>query len=300
MTYGEDFVPIDDAALESPTYPTVFGIQMSPKVQGILIALLGLVGAFFLFRQFVGEVQAEKNLISERVAGKEDTLENREENLQRVEEIQAELDEVLDQREAIYSLLGDPSSLDTLLLDVNQQIKSSNASIEQAIAQDFDNTEGVQLASLGLTPAQIDRFRALTVEDPILQRVFYTSELWQFSPTGLSGVVQDESYGPELTEKLERQVVEVSFRSLFPQAQAIIRNMERLEPLLIIRDFEQNWVNLDGSLEAEDLVGLTRPLETSFTMEVLVPIGDPREPPEVPDPDEAAEGEEGAEGTEEE
>ncbi|MEO1300623.1 MAG: hypothetical protein AAFW75_33640, partial [Cyanobacteria bacterium J06636_16] len=195
---------------QEPAYPTVFGIQLSPKVQGILIALLGLLGAFLLFRQFVGDVQTERNTIADRVAGKEDTLENREENLQRVEAIHAELDEVLDQREAIYSLLGDPSSLDTLLLDVNQQIKASNATIEQAIAQDFDATAGAQLTTLGLTPTQIDRFRALTVEDPILQRVFYTSELWQFSPTGLSGVVQDESYGPELTGKLERQVVEVS------------------------------------------------------------------------------------------
>ena len=295
MTYGDDFVPVDDAALEGPSYPTVFGIQLSPKVQGILLALLGLGAAFFVFRQFVQPVRQTQSELAERVAGKEDTLANREENLRRVEEVQAELDKVLDQREAIYSLLGDESSLDTLLLDVNQQIKSSNASIEQAIAQDFDNTSGVQLASQGLTPTQIERFRTLTVEDPILQRIFYTSELWQFSPTGLSGVIQDESYGPELTGRLERQVVAVSFRSLFPQAQAIIRNMERLEPLLIIRDFQQNWVDLEGSLDAEDLVGLTRPLETNFTMEVLVPIGDPREPPTVPDPAESEEGEEEAE-----
>ncbi|MEO0984585.1 MAG: hypothetical protein AAFY20_03445 [Cyanobacteria bacterium J06639_14] len=300
MTYGDDFVPIDDPALEGPSYPTVFGVELSPKIQGILLALLGLAGAFFLFTQLVQPVQQRQAELAERVAGKEDTLANREENLQKVEEAQAELDRVLTQREGIYSLLGDPSSLDTLLLDVNQQIKASNASIEQAIAQDFDNVGGTQLANLGLTATQIDRFRTAFAEDPLVQRTFYTSELWEFSPTGLSGILQDESYGPELTGKLERQVVQVSFRSLFPQAQNIIRNMERLEPLLIIRDFEQKWVDLDGDLDAEDLVtlGLTRPLQTDFTMEVLVPVGDPREPPEVPDPAEAEEGEEGAEGEE--
>ena len=304
MTYGDDFAPIDDAqALESPAYPTVFGIELSPRIQGILIAILGLAGAFFLFRQFVGSVQVQQREIAERVANKEETLANREENLQRVEEVQEELDRVLTQREGIYNLLGDPASLDTLLLDVNQQIKASNASIEEAIARDFDNTGGTQLATLGLTAAQIERVRTAFADDPLLQRTFYTSELWQFNPTGLSGVVQDEMYGPELVGKLERQVVTVSFRSLFPQAQSIIRNMERLEPLLILRDFEQRWVDLEGSVTSEDLVGVTRPLETTFTMEVLVPIGDPREPPAVPDPaaegEAGEEGEEGEEGTEE-
>ena len=300
MTYGDDFVPIDDAqALEGPTYPTVFGIELSPRIQGILIALLGLAAAFFLFRQFVQSVQEEQSEIAARVANKEETLANREENLQRVEEVQEELDRVLTQREGIYNLLGDPASLDTLLLDVNQQIKASNASIEDAIARDFDNTGGAQLATLGLTATQIERVRTAFADDPLLQRTFYTSELWQFSPSGLSGVVQDEFYGPELVGKLERQVVTVSFRSLFPQAQNIIRNMERLEPLLILRDFEQRWVELEGSVDAEDLVGVTRPLETTFTMEVLVPIGDPREPPAVVEPDEEGEEGEDEEGADE-
>lgn len=299
MTYGDDFVAIDDSqALDGPSYPTAFGIELTPKILGILAAIVGLAAAFFLYTRLVQPVQQRKSEIAERVNTKEDTLENREANLQEIQEVQAELDEALDQREAIYSLLGTPASLDTLLLDINQQIKSSNASIGQAIGSDFDTVNAPLLTSIGLTATQIDRIRTRFVEDPLLQRFFYTSELGQFSPTGESGLLQDELlYGPELTGQLERQVVDVSFRSLFPQAQNIVRNLERLEPLVIIRNFNQEWAELEGDAQAEDLIGITRPLNTNFTLEVLVPVGDPREPPEPPAP-EPVEGEEGAEGEE--
>lgn len=298
MTYNEDFAPVDDVqAVEDPSYPVAFGVELTPKIQGIGIALLGLVGAFFLYTRVVQPAQEEKTEIEQRVADKEEILRNQEASLEEIESVRAELERALEKREAIYSLLGDASSLDTLLLDINQVIKSSNASIERAIATDFDTLNATQLASFGLTPTQIQRIRTEFAEDPIRQRLFYTSELWQFNPDSASGVIQDELYGPELLGKLERQVVEINLRSLFGQAQTIIRNLERLEPLVIIRDFEQEWAEIND-VDDELLQGLTRPLETNFTLEVLVPVGDPREPPELPEPEATEEGEgEAGEGT---
>ena len=48
MTFTDDFVPVDDAdALDSPSYPSAFGIELTPKVQGIGLAVLGVGGGDF-------------------------------------------------------------------------------------------------------------------------------------------------------------------------------------------------------------------------------------------------------------
>jgi type IV pilus assembly protein PilO len=49
MTFSEDFAPIEgDQDLElEPSYPVAFGIELTPKVQGIALALLGVGGHFF-------------------------------------------------------------------------------------------------------------------------------------------------------------------------------------------------------------------------------------------------------------
>ena len=46
MTVGDDFIPVEEGQeLDEPSYPTVFGISLTPVVSGIGIAVLGLVGA---------------------------------------------------------------------------------------------------------------------------------------------------------------------------------------------------------------------------------------------------------------
>ena len=298
MTFTDDFVPVEEVdELEGPSYPVVFGVELTPKVQGIALAILGIGGAIFLFTRVIAPLQTERNAIQQRIEEKEITLANQEESLRQIEEVQAELDRVLTQREGIYSLLGDPTSLDTLLLDTNQQIEKSNAAIAGAIAGDLTQAQGATLTSIGLSQQQVDRIVQEFAADPIAQRQAFTSELFGFDPVGLPGPVGDE-YGSELNGKLERQIVQVSFRGLFNQTQNILFNLERLEPLLIIRDFNQEFASVPDGIDAteEDFNRLgIRPLDTSFTMEVLVPLGDPREPPEPPAP-EPAEGEEGAEG----
>lgn len=286
MTFTDDFVPVEEMEdLEGPSYPVAFGVELTPKVQGIGLAVLGLVGAGVLFTRLVSPVQTQLADLNRRVEEKEITLENQAASLQQIEEVQAELDQVLTQREGIYSLLGDPTSLDTLLLDTNQQIEKSNASIAGAIAGNLSEAQAAQLTSLGLSQQQVNRVIQAFSEDPVAQRSLFTSELLSFDPVGLPTPIGDE-YGPELSGKLERQLVNVNIRGLFNQTQNILYNLERLEPLLIVRDFNQQLGDLQGDVSEDQANRLgIRPLSTSFTMEVLVPTGDPREPPTPPAPE---------------
>lgn len=283
MTFTDDFAPIEgvDDFEEGPSYPTVFGIEFNPTAQGIGVAILGIAIAVGIFVRLVQPVTQERTDLADTVAQKEAELARQRELLADEEELLAELEEAIEQRVGIYSLLGTPSSLDTLLLDINQQIQGTNAGLGAAL--------GGALAPM----AQI--LRSEEVEEADI-RAFYTAELRQFNPAGSSGIVNDGTYGPELDGKLERQVVNVSFSSLFDQGQAILRNLERLEPLLLIRDFNQTWTSPVVPVPDIALRRITRPITTTFTLEVLVPVGDPTEIPEPPPPEPTPEEGETVEG----
>ncbi|HEY9735790.1 MAG TPA: hypothetical protein V6D06_05885 [Trichocoleus sp.] len=283
MTATGDYIEDNQALDQGPAYPTAFGIELTPRVQAILLALLGLLGAYLMYNYLVRPVQQQKRDLEQQVADKQAQVQQQSSQLQQVAQLEAELGDVLDQRVGVYELLGDRRSLDTLLLDINQQIENSNATIENVIQGDFNNVSGAQLAALGLNQQQIAQVRNRLANDPVLQRSFYTSELGQFNPAAPVPIT-DSSLGTELNGKLERYTVAVTMRALYPQTLSILRNIERLEPLVIIRDFRQDPAPLRGDLSEEDIRGLSRPLSSSFTLDVLVPTVDPTVPPTPPPP----------------
>lgn len=295
MTAG-DFISADDnQALDQqgPTYPTAFGIEFTPKIQAIAIAIAGLVGAYFLYQYLVKPVQEQKTTLEQQVAEKEQQVQQQEANLKKIEALEAELATAMGKRAAVYELLGTPQSLDTLLLDINQQIQNSNAAISDVLRADFDKTGGeAQLAALGLNSQQIAQVRNLFANDPVIQKLLYTSELFAFNPTE-SIIIEDGSYGDELDGKLQRYSVEVSLQALFPQTLNILRNIERLEPLVEIRDFRQEIANPPEGVNEEDLGGISRLLDTQFTLDVLVPVNDPAEPPALKPAEPEEEGKKG-------
>ena len=286
MTVSGDFIPAEEnQAFESdPTYPVAFGIELNPKVQGIGVALVGIVGAVFLYTQVIQPTQETKASLKTSIEQKEAQLAQQEASLRQIEEVQAALDRAVEQRAEIYSLLGDANSLDTLLLDINQQIKGSNAGLSRVVGGGLQTLGFFDqyFRTLGFSPQQRERLRAQFVEQPAV-RFVYQAELHQFTPQiESSGVVNDGVFGPQLDGKLERQTVTVSIQALFQQTQAIIRNLERLEPLVIMKDFQQDIAPPRGGVSEEDLQGLPRPLNTNFTLEVLVPTGGPGDLPEPP------------------
>lgn len=289
MTATGDFLPIDENQefeQAGPAYPVAFGIEFTPKIQAIALTLLGVAGAFALFHFLVKPVRENIKELNSQVAQKEAQIKQQQSSLQEVAALQGQLDQVIGQRVEIYSLLGNSKSLDTLLLDINQQIENSNAAVSDVIRADFDRLDNGQLAALGLNKQQIGRVRSLYADDPVLQRLLYTSELTSFVPGPATPVTDGP---PELNGKLQRSTVDVSMQALFPQTLSILRNIERLEPLIIVRDFRQTIAQPPQGANEADLVGITRLLDTSFTLEVLVPLIDPTEPPPPPEP--PAEGE---------
>ncbi|NJL03089.1 MAG: hypothetical protein HC910_21900 [Spirulinaceae cyanobacterium SM2_1_0] len=184
MTATGDFLSPEEQNLQQvgPTYPTAFGVELTPRIQAIALVLLGLLGAYLLYNFLVKPVQEQKTTLEAEVSQKEAQVEQQKASIQNIAELQAELDATIQQRVGVYGLLGDPQSLDTLLLDINQQIQNSNAAIADVLRADFDRTGQAQLAALGLNQAQIQRVRSQFAGDPVTQKLLYTSELGQFTP----------------------------------------------------------------------------------------------------------------------
>ena len=285
MTSSGDFLPFDPnrttAQEDLINYPTAFGVRLTPRIQAIGLTLLGLAAAYALFNMLVKPVLEEKARLEAEVAEKQTQLDQQASTLQGVADLRAELDQALAQRVEVYGLLGNGQSLDTLLLDINQQIQASNAAIADALRTRPDRLNPAQLSTLGFNPTQVQRLRSQFGADPATQRLLYTSSLTRFAPTAPLPYTDGP---PGLANKLKRQTVEVSMRALFPQALNIVRNIERLEPLIIIRDLQQEIAPPPSGVSEEDLQGLPRQLNTSFTLEVLVPAIDPSTPPPPPEP----------------
>ena len=151
----------------------------------------------------------------------------------------------------VRSLFATEDSLNTLLLDVNERVQSVNAGV----------TDPDKRASL----AQFDL------------------------NTDKSGVINDSSLGAEVNGKLERRVYDVQIKGSYPQTQSIIRNIERLQPLLIVTGLTSNLDRATQKIVLDDKGRITptgqpdTQILTAFQLSALLPV-DPNKPAEPPKP----------------
>jgi type IV pilus assembly protein PilO len=201
MTVGGDFIP-GDGNLETPSYPKVFGITISPTVAALLLVILGAIGAYVLWSYLVQPSLQRNQELKQDIASKEDQLRNQEGAQKQIADAKNKLQEAKQLHSDVLSLFATKESLDTLLLDVNERVQAVNA--------------GIQDPDRRATLSRFDLNAAAT------------------------GPITDGSLGSAVNNKLEQRVYDVEIRGSFPQTQSIIRNIERLQPLLIVNNFKSN------------------------------------------------------------
>lgn len=264
MAAAGDFIPSDDADfIDEPLNPVVFGIELSPQIIGVLIALLGLAGVGYLLFKVVLPVSATNATLRSDIVAKEGQLASQAQQLQDIARIEAELEAAMQRRRNVYSLFANEETMDTLLLDINQRIESSNASLGGVRSQ---------VISRGIPAILVD------------------AQLKSFTP-GEKNVVEDSSLGDGVNGKLRRETYSVEFSGDFAQTQSILRNLERLEPLLMVRNFR---ISSDDEVP-ETVIGASgqvviqpkTPITTSFEIDALIPTADADVPPDVSAPAEA-------------
>ena len=233
MTLSEEFIAVDDGVEAAPTYPSAFGVTLTPEISGLLIALAGLaVGGYMLLNLLMPTWQRHQELTANQNQ-KQSLVQQKAASLNQEEKIKAELAQAKQQKAEVLALFANEQTLDTLLIDLNRVIQSANA-----------------------------------------QKNGY-AQLKKFVPANQTAeIITDGSLGPEVNGKLKRRNIDVIFEGTFEQTQAILRNIERLQPLLIIRNYKSNMAPATSSDSDPKNSIVTGPtvISTSFQLQALIPL----------------------------
>jgi type IV pilus assembly protein PilO len=236
MTLSDDYNFAEQGGdfQSAPSYPSAFGITFTPKVSGILIGLVGIAGGAFILLNLA---MPEWDKFQAQEAKKTDLfgqIEQKKASISQIDKVKQELADTKKQQIQVLSLFANEKSLDSLLLDLNRLVEAGNAQTP---------VNGVRAKMRKYTPAAQQ-----------------------------SEIITDSSYGPLVNGKLKRSAITIEINGTFEQTQSIFRNIERLQPLLIVKDF-------DSKLAADTSTAPNAPrrvgpagITTNFQLQALMPV----------------------------
>lgn len=215
--------------------PVIFGITLTPTIIGIVVAVLGVAGAgYMLFNMAMPAWDTYQQQQTKRDQLQTDVTQKKTQ-AQQIGKVEADSSQAKQQQKQVLALFANEKSLDTLLLDTSRLIDSSNS-------QAFGNT----------IRAKMKKF-APASEKPIL--------------------IDDGSFGVEVNNKLKRSIINVEIEGNFEQTQSIMRNIERLQPLLLVQNYNSQLSVPEMSDDKDNPVqiGIGK-LTTTFELEALMPL----------------------------
>lgn len=212
-------------------YPTVFGITFTPKITGIILGLVGVAAAGYIYLNMVQPAQEKSKTIQTDLETKQAQVEQLKKGVaaEIIAEKEAELEKAKEKQNQVLALFSTEETLDTLLLDINSFIEGNNA------------------------------------------------KLISYTPGEEISIIEDGSLGSLVDGKLKRQTIEMQIEGTYETTQSIIRDIERLQPVLLVKNLNSNGsesqsliVKVDDSNNLE-ILPLPPILNTSFSLELLLP-----------------------------
>lgn len=293
MSMSGDFIPPDADFNNAPSYPTAFGITFTPMISGICLGVLGLAVAAYGWMTFVEPLRAEVEALDVKVKEKQAQLGDQQKIEADLKKAKVRLVQVEQQRQQVLSLFAQPKNMDTLLLDLNQLIKRNNAGILEGkrsklascpdwVKEQFTTISDGQRFEETIGPLVADA--KLTSFKPSSGAVPGSAPA--ATATTVPNVINDGSLGAELNNKLKRETVDVAFEGNFNQTQQIFRTIERLQPLLVLRNMSIGvgrtgggaspiLYELNSNSPIPEALRNCQPdtvLKTSFKMDALIPL----------------------------
>ncbi len=239
MTMSQDFTFSGQGGEVSSetSYPVAFGITFTPKVIGIVVGFLGLAGGAYILLNMIMPAWETYQQKQQQANDLQSQIEQKKASVKQIDQVKADLAQAKRQNIQVLSLFANENTLDTLLLDINRLIEATNSQVAPNAVR-----------------AKLKRFV------PAAQ---------QAEP------INDGSFGPIVDGKLKRSSITLEIEGTFEQTQSIMRNIERLQPLLIVKDYQarlspEQTTNGSGE-EVIRRVG-PAPITTSFEIQALMPL----------------------------
>ncbi|MBV8884930.1 MAG: pilus assembly protein PilO [Chroococcidiopsidaceae cyanobacterium CP_BM_RX_35] len=232
MTVSEDFVPFQKGKMfgAEPRYPTLFGLTLTPNIISILVMMLGTVGFFYLVANQVMPAWQKHQEMEASQVQKQTQIQQAQTKLAQSQQVRAELAQAKQQQLEVLSLFSNENTLDTLALDLNRLAETINASLGSGVK------------------AKLTKYEP--VADPS------------------NGAITDGSLGPEVNGKLKSRAVNIAFEGTFEETETILRDIERLQSLLIVKDFQSTLPQTPLNLQGKGPQTIT----TSFQLQALIPL----------------------------
>ncbi|MEH2423055.1 MAG: pilus assembly protein PilO [Nostoc sp.] len=220
----------------TPSPPVVFGIAFTPKIIGILVGVIGLAGAAYILLNLLMPAWESYQQQQAKTSELQAQIEQKKANLKQIDQVKDELAQAKQQKVQVLGLFANEKTLDTLLLDINRLIDSGN------------------------TPTSINAVRA---------------KLKKFVPVSQKPEpITDGSLGLQVDGKLQRSSINAEITGTYEQTQSIIRNIERLQPLLIVKDYQATLAPVESRslLDKTPMQVGPAAIDTSFQLQVLMPL----------------------------
>jgi type IV pilus assembly protein PilO len=239
MTVSQDFNFGDSGefSTQASPGPVIFGITITPKILGILVGTLGVAGAAYMVLNLVLPAWETYQQRQTQANTLQIEVNQKQESAKQINQVKADLAQAQRETVQVLSLFANESTLDTLLLDINRLVESGNAAVPP-------NAVRAKLQSF--VPA---------AEPP--------------------ETITDGTFGPLVDGKLKRSSIRVEIEATFEQTQSIMRNIERLQPLLIVKDYQAR-LSPEPTTNSRDEEPIIRvgpaPIRTSFELQALMPL----------------------------
>ncbi|MEH2262342.1 pilus assembly protein PilO [Nostoc sp.] len=221
---------------ETPAHPVIFGIAFTPKIIGILVGVIGLAGAGYILLNLLMPALESYQQQQAKSSELQGQIEQKKANIKQIDKVKQELAQAKQQKVQVLGLFANEKSLDTLLLDLNRLIESGN------------------------TPTSVNAVRA---------------KLKRFVPVSQKPEpIIDGTLGLQVDGKLERSSINAEITGTYEQTQSIIRNIERLQPLLIVKDYQATLAPVESRSPLDKTPVQVGPaaINTSFQLQVLMPL----------------------------
>lgn len=221
---------------ETPAHPVIFGIAFTPKIIGILVGVIGLAGAGYILLNLLMPALESYQQQQAKSSELQGQIEQKKANIKQIDKVKQELAQAKQQKVQVLALFANEKSLDTLLLDLNRLIESGN------------------------TPTSVNAVRA---------------KLKKFVPVSQKPEpIIDGTLGLQVDGKLERSTINAEITGTYEQTQSIIRNIERLQPLLIVKDYQATLAPVESRSPLDKTPVQVGPaaINTSFQLQVLIPL----------------------------
>ncbi|KOP27584.1 pilus assembly protein PilO [Hapalosiphon sp. MRB220] len=237
MTLSEDINFMEDGELieAKSAYPVVFGISFTPKIIGILVGALGFVGALYMLLNLVMPAWDTFGQNQTKQSDLQGQVDQKKATIKQIDQVKQDLADAKQQQTQVLGLFANEKTLDTLLLDLNRLVEANNSTL-----------------SINATRAELKKF--VPVSDK-------------------AEPITDGSLGTQVDGKLKRRSVNVEIVGTYEQTQSILRNIERLQPLLIVKDYQSALAPQPTPETGKKLLQVgPAPISTSFQLQALMPL----------------------------